>query len=167
MPKPHSCAPCSFERGVRRFSSKWLALDYMDTFRLQPNLRLRELRGLIEKDRLYKPSMSMCGRTWKKALSLLLGDYKAQFSMIRDYANELLSNNPNSTVKIDVDANGNGESIFKSLYICIGSLKRGFLYGCRRVLCLDACFLKGPWNGQVLVAVGRDTNNQMYPVAGG
>ena len=165
MPKPHSCIPCSFERGVRRFSSKWLGREYMDTFRLQPNLRLRELRGLIEKDHLYKPSMSMCGRTREKALSLLLGDYKAQFAMIRDYANELLSNNPNSTVKIDVDANGNGESIFKSLYICIGSLKRGFLYTCRRMLRLDACFLKGPWNKPVLVAVGRDANNQMYVVA--
>jgi len=139
----------------------------MDTFRLQPNLRLRELRGLIEKDHSYKPSMSMCGRTREKDLSLLLGDYKAQFGMIRDYANELLNKNPNSTVKIDVDTNANGESIFKSIYICIGSLKRGFLYGCRRVLCLDACFLKGPSNGQVLVAVDRDANNQMYPVAGG
>ena len=33
------------------------------------------------------------------------------------------------------------------------------------MLCLDACFLKGPWNRQVLVAVGRDANNQMYTVA--
>jgi len=85
--------------------------------------------------------------------------------MIMDYANELLNKNPNSSVKIDVDTNANRESIFKSLYICIGSLKRGFLYGCRRVLCLDACFLKGPWNGQVLVAFDRDANNEMYPVA--
>jgi len=137
----------------------------MDTFRLQPNLRLRELRGLIKKDHLYKPSMSMCGRTREKALSLLLGDYKAQFGMITDYVNELLNKNPNSTVKIDVDTNASGESIFKSLYICIGSLKRGFLYTCRRMLCLDACFLKGPWNRQVLEAVGRDANNQMYAVA--
>jgi len=33
------------------------------------------------------------------------------------------------------------------------------------VLSLDGCFIKGPWKGQILVAVGRDGNNQMYPVA--
>ena len=129
---------------MRRFSSKWLTHEYVDTFRLQPNLRLRVLKGLIEKDHLYKPSMSMCGGTREKSLSLLLGDYRAQFGMIRDYTNELLTKNPNSTVKIDVDTNANGESIFKSLYIWVDILKRGFLDGCRRVLCLDASFLKGP-----------------------
>ena len=111
---------------------------------MQPNLRLRELRGLIEKDHLYKHSMSMRGRTRAKSLSSLLGDYMTQFGMIRDYANELLTKNSNSTMKIDVDINANGELIFNSLYICVDSLKRAFLSGCRRVLCLDACFLKDP-----------------------
>ena len=129
---------------MRRTSSAWLAEEYKEVFRLQPNLKLRELMSLIDKDHLYKPTMSMCARTREKALNLLLGDYKAQFGMLRDYAYELLNKNPDSTVKIDVDTNENGESIFKSIYICVGSLKRGFLDGCRRVLCLDACFLKGP-----------------------
>jgi len=167
MSKPHSCIPYNFEKGMRRMSTSWLARKYKETFRLQPNLRLRELRDLIDRDHLYKPSMSMCFRTRMKALSLLLGDYKEQFGILWDYANELMSKNPLSTVKIKVDTNENGESIFNSMYICVSSLKKGFLEGCRRVLCIDACFLKGPWNGQVLAAVGRDANNQMYPVAWG
>ena len=30
---------------------------------------------------------------------------------------------------------------------------------------IDGCFLKGPFGGQLLVAVGRDGNNQMFPIA--
>lgn len=30
---------------------------------------------------------------------------------------------------------------------------------------LDGCFLKGVIKGQILVVVGRDDNNQMYPIA--
>ena len=30
---------------------------------------------------------------------------------------------------------------------------------------LDGCFLKGSVSGQILCAIGRDANNQMYPVA--
>jgi len=44
-------------------------------------------------------------------------------------------------------------------------LKRGFLDGCRRTISSDACFLKGPWNGYVYVAISRDANDQMYPIA--
>jgi len=47
------------------------------------------------------------------------------------------------------------------------ALKSGFLDGCRRVISLDACFLKGPWNSQVFVTIGRDANNKMYPIAWG
>ena len=167
MPNPHSCIPFSFEKGKRRISTRWLSHKYTKTLRLQPSLRVRELRNLIEEKHNYKATISKCFRVRAKALALIIGDYKGQFGMIRTYANELLSKNRNSTVKIAVENNGDGKSVFKRLYICLGALKRGFLEGCRRVLSIDGCFLKGPWNGQVLAAVGRDANNQMYPVAWG
>jgi hypothetical protein len=37
--------------------------------------------------------------------------------------------------------------------------------GCRKVIGLDGCFFKGSTNGELLCAIGRDANNQMYPVA--
>lgn len=36
---------------------------------------------------------------------------------------------------------------------------------CRPFISLDGCFLKGPYGGQLLTAVGLDANNQMYPIA--
>jgi len=61
--------------------------------------------------------------------------------LIRAYVNELLKKNIGSTIKIEVQIE---KYIFKSIYICLGALKREFLDGCRRVLSLDGCFLKGP-----------------------
>lgn len=37
--------------------------------------------------------------------------------------------------------------------------------GCRNIIGLDGCFLKGVCKGQLLCAVGRDGNNQMFPIA--
>ena len=87
--------------------------------------------------------------------------------MLRAYAKELLRKNRDSTIKIEVGRNGDGKCVFKNLQICLGPLKRGFLEGCRRILSINGCFLQGPWNGQLLAAVGRDENNQMYPIAWG
>nr|KAJ0189575.1 hypothetical protein LSAT_V11C800413560 [Lactuca sativa] len=37
--------------------------------------------------------------------------------------------------------------------------------GCRRVIGLDGCFLKGQIKGELLTAVGRDEDNHVYPIA--
>ncbi|XP_058223177.1 uncharacterized protein LOC131332884 [Rhododendron vialii] len=42
---------------------------------------------------------------------------------------------------------------------------KGFLAGCRPIIGLDACFLKGPFGGQLMHAVARDGNNQSFPLA--
>jgi hypothetical protein len=44
-------------------------------------------------------------------------------------------------------------------------MKRGFLAGCRPIIGLHGCFLKGTYKGQLLAAISRDPNNQMYPLA--
>ena len=44
-------------------------------------------------------------------------------------------------------------------------MKKGFKAGCRKVVGLDGCFFKGACQGELLPAIARDANNQMYPVA--
>jgi hypothetical protein len=57
------------------------------------------------------------------------------------------------------------EPMFQRLYMSLAAMKQGFLEGCRPVIDLDGCFLKGPYKGTLLAAVGRDANNNMYPIA--
>lgn len=51
------------------------------------------------------------------------------------------------------------------MYICFDALKRNWLAGCRPMLGLNGCFLKGFCKGQLLAAIGRDGNNNIFPVA--
>nr|KAJ0205492.1 hypothetical protein LSAT_V11C500277710 [Lactuca sativa] len=37
--------------------------------------------------------------------------------------------------------------------------------GCRRIIGLDGCFLKGICKGELLCVVGRDANDKIYPIA--
>ncbi|XP_062118566.1 uncharacterized protein LOC133832208 [Humulus lupulus] len=59
----------------------------------------------------------------------------------------------------------NGVPRFKRMYICYSGLRDGFNGGCRPVIGLDGCHIKGVHPGQLLIAVGVDGNNQMFPVA--
>ena len=56
-------------------------------------------------------------------------------------------------------------SFFYRIYICFGAIKENFKTNCRPMIGLDGCFLKGLVKGQILVAVGRDGDNRMFPVA--
>ena len=49
--------------------------------------------------------------------------------------------------------------------MCLNACKKGFLAGCRKVIGLNGCFLKGATTGVLLCAIGRDGNNQIYPIA--
>ncbi|KAG8377256.1 hypothetical protein BUALT_Bualt08G0009300 [Buddleja alternifolia] len=46
-----------------------------------------------------------------------------------------------------------------------GAMKNGFLAGCWSIIQLDRCFLKTLFGRQFLVAVGRDGNHNMVPIA--
>jgi len=43
--------------------------------------------------------------------------------------------------------------------------KRGFLAGCRPFIRLDGCQLKSKYDGQLLVVVGKEANDQYFPLA--
>ncbi|MBA0613337.1 hypothetical protein Godav_013786 [Gossypium davidsonii] len=93
---------------------------------------------------------------------------KKEFTILWDYADELRLKNLGSTIKMAVNR-VMFESLphFKRFYVCFEALKRGWKEGCRPILGLDGFFLKGPFKGKMLSAVGRDENNQMYQVAWG
>jgi hypothetical protein len=48
--------------------------------------------------------------------------------------------------------------------MCVDASKRGFLKGCRPVICLDGTHIKTKYGGQLLIAVGMDANDCIYPI---
>ncbi|XP_057434675.1 uncharacterized protein LOC130727535 [Lotus japonicus] len=85
-------------------------------------------------------------------------------SHLRQYAAELLRSNPGSTVIIKSAVGVHGP-VFERIYVCFEATKTAFAKHCRPLIGLDGCFLKGLYGGQLLSAVGKDGNNQMFPIA--
>nr|GEW72521.1 hypothetical protein CTI12_AA159120 [Tanacetum cinerariifolium] len=83
------------------------------------------------------------------------------YAKLWDYRDEILSTNHGLTVQLDVDTLDDGKTQFERMYICF---KEGCI-SCRRVIGLDGCFLKSTCRGELLTAMGRDSNNQMFPMA--
>ena len=54
---------------------------------------------------------------------------------------------------------------FKRIYVRYNAQKVGFLGGCRHLVGLDGCHLKGKFSAHILLATARDGNNNIFPVA--
>lgn len=107
-------------------------------------------------------------RAWKAkeiAKGIVEGDIGRQFAMIWSYAAELGRVCPGNTFKINVEKPN--QSIlprFGSFYFCFDGCKRGFVDGCRPFIGVDGCHLKKKYGGQLLIVVGRDPNDQYFPL---
>ncbi|GJZ83674.1 mutator type transposase [Tanacetum coccineum] len=87
----------------------------------------------------------------------ITGTFKEQYSQLREYAQELINQNPSKNVRYDVQQEPNPESLtrtFRRVYVCLEALKQGFRACCREILGLDGCFMSDPWPGQILTSVG-------------
>ena len=113
-----------------------------------------------------KVNISMIKRAKKDVINKVVMNYKEEFGFLWDYAAAIRESNPGSTVKMQVHRQmPNSPAVFERYYISFHALKAGFKGGCRHFLGLDGCFLKSLTKGELLCAVGRDGNNQMFPVA--
>ncbi|GJT87633.1 heat stress transcription factor B-4-like protein [Tanacetum coccineum] len=159
---------CLQSREIKHYTYKFLSEKIFEQVRANPDIPVKAVQDQLQRELKIQISMSKVFRAKAKAEREIRGDHVLQYSMLRDYVVELQSTNPNTTVKIAVERNTDPSlptRVFQRIYVCLGALKLGFR-ACRSdLLGLDGAFMKGPFPGQVLVAVGLDSNNGIYPLA--
>ncbi|GJU14609.1 heat stress transcription factor B-4-like protein [Tanacetum coccineum] len=155
---------CLQSREIKHYTYKFLSEKIFEQVRANPYILVKAVQDQLQRELEVQISMSKAFRAKAKAEREIRGYHVLQYSMLRDYVVELQYTNPNTTVKIAVERNTDlslPTRVFKRIYVCLGALKLGFR-ACRRdLLGLDGAFMKGPFPGQVLVAV----NNGIYPLA--
>ncbi|KAI3514960.1 hypothetical protein L1887_13708 [Cichorium endivia] len=159
---------CLQTRQANTFTQGYIAKRIQSQVAGNPSIPVSALRAELQRKFKLDLSYMKVFRTKQLALNKIRGDYERQYSMLRDYGLELQLRNPGTTVKIAVEDEPDLSSttrVFKRIYICLGALKSGFKASKREILGLDGAFMKGPYPGQLLSAVGMDGNNGIYPLA--
>ncbi|XP_021747151.1 uncharacterized protein LOC110713002 [Chenopodium quinoa] len=101
-----------------------------------------------------------------RAKLIIFGSAREQYARVWDYGKALMKHNPGSGCNVVVDGIEQPEApLFLRMFMCLRPLKDGFLRGCRPIIGVDGCHLKGAYPGQILVFVSKDGNNRIYPIA--
>ncbi|XP_058766723.1 uncharacterized protein LOC131640331 [Vicia villosa] len=148
----------------RQAKTEWLAKKFSHILRHNPDMKPAGLVAESIERWGVKLSHDQAYRAKRRAMDLIQGASMDQFSHLRSYAQELLNSNPGSNVVLQCSDSSEGP-VFERIYVCLEACIYGFGKFCRPLIGLDACFLKVDFGGQLVAAVGRDGNNQIFPIA--
>nr|KAJ0207050.1 hypothetical protein LSAT_V11C500241920 [Lactuca sativa] len=143
----------------------WIGSHYTKESVESQKISVRKLRLKVKAKFGIQVSMGQCRRAKKYALKLVEGSLIEHYGKLWSYGHEILRTNLGSTGKLDMEDGPDGKKYFRKFYCCFQGVKQGWIEGCRRVIGLDGCFLKGVYKGELLCAIGRDANEKIYPIA--
>nr|KAJ0211779.1 hypothetical protein LSAT_V11C400183140 [Lactuca sativa] len=158
----HNCAR-NFKFGSL-VTYAWIGSHYTKEIVESQKISVRKLRLKVMAKFGIQVSMGQCRRAKKYALKLVEGNLVEHYGKLWSYGHEILRTNHGSTVKLDMEDGPDGKQYFSKFYCCFQGVKQGWIEGCRRVIGLDGCFLKGVCKGELLCAIRRDANDKIYPI---
>ncbi|KAK8713327.1 hypothetical protein V6N13_148548 [Hibiscus sabdariffa] len=157
---------CSITFKNKRANYKLVGKHFLSKFRILPKLKIVEMQKLGREELKVELQKHTCIKARKWALEKIRGSVVLEFNRLFDYVFALRCAEPNGTFELMVERPTEVEKPkFRRLYVCFSALKEGFKRFCRPVISLDGCFLKGSFKGKILSVVGRDGNNQIFPIA--
>ncbi|KAI3517407.1 hypothetical protein L1887_16621 [Cichorium endivia] len=161
----HSCTQ-SNKCGNKHATQGWIAEVVSDKLKSDGDVSPADLKTwLMQKYNVKVPYMRVF-RGREQAYRDMYGKWDDSYVNIFDFKQELEKRNPESVVEIDLQTEGDKKH-FLRIFISLTACSKGFLAGCRPYIGLDACHLKGKFNGVLAAATSIDGNNGMFPVAYG
>jgi hypothetical protein len=163
---------CEAKWELKALSAPFLTKAFMEEFRDNNKMDLKTFAKKVQRE------YNMCPNRWKlsrarlEALRQIHGDEAGQFRQLWDYGQELRRSNPGSNFFLSTNqakdnADDEAKEHLATLYWSYDACKRGFLTGCRPLICVDGCHIKTRYKGQLLTAVGIDPNDCIFPIAMG
>ncbi|XP_030923003.1 uncharacterized protein LOC115949877 [Quercus lobata] len=138
----------------------------LSEFDKNPNWKVAGVQNHVKQALEIDISYSQVYRAKKKATDLITGDEQLQYRKLRNYAKIIRLNDKGSRVILQTKMEDeNAQPKFKRMYIRYNAQKLEFLGGCRPIIGLDGCHLKWRFGGQILSAITRDANDNIFPVA--
>ena len=120
----------------------------MDTFRHDIKKPTIALQQEIKSTWNAEVSRMQVYRARKRAAENIQRNHKEQYKKIWDYCETLKETNVGTITLLDVERLClDVAATFQRLYVCLAATRTSFKEGCRPLIGLDVCFLKGHIKG--------------------
>nr|KAJ0216716.1 hypothetical protein LSAT_V11C300152350 [Lactuca sativa] len=143
---------------------RWIDKHFMSQIIENPKMSARKMKAKVSTTFNINVSVKQCINAKIFALQEIEGSLIEHYGRLWSYSEEIMRSNHGSTVMLDVDIMPDSTTLLSRFYMCFKVVRDGWLEKCKLVIGLNGCFLNGKVRGEVLLAVGRDANNHIYPI---
>ncbi|KAL3630069.1 hypothetical protein CASFOL_023053 [Castilleja foliolosa] len=161
---PHTCKIDLNVCGARQVPSKVIAAFFAPKLVLEGRLfRLIEIMFDIEKKYGINITYDKALKTYHKAYNFIYGEHSKSWQLMPGYFHLLTKENSGTYTNFQTD----DHDMFKYSFFALHASIKGFNEYCRPAIIVDGTFLKGKSKGVLFVAVTKDGNEQVFPLAFG
>ncbi|XP_021767674.1 uncharacterized protein LOC110732070 [Chenopodium quinoa] len=146
--------------------AEYLAERYGEEWRSNPTWKIKTFRARVLSDLGIHIGYSLAWLERAREKFMNYGSATEQYAIIWDYGKAMIKYYLGSGVYVVVEGVDRTEPpLFMRMYMCLAALKNGFNKGCRPLIGLDGCHLKGAYPGKIIISFAKDGNNQIFPFA--
>ncbi|KAL6345799.1 hypothetical protein AAG906_017551 [Vitis piasezkii] len=162
---PHKCVNPCLNRDHQQLDSNLIAAHIQGMIKAQFTLSVAAIQASIVEKFGYQISYKKASKAKLKALTNLFGDFYKSYAELPHFFIALEQANPGCVV-ISKTFPGIMENteIFQRVFWTFQPSIEGFKH-CRPVLSIDGTHLYGKYKGTLMIAMGCDGNNQLFPLA--
>ncbi|XP_057775297.1 uncharacterized protein LOC130994270 [Salvia miltiorrhiza] len=158
---------CCKHREVPSASQGYLAKYFKQAVYRNPKYTSKDMQGHVKDHLKLHVSLAKCKRAKNEIICNLEGSYKEEFSRLCAYIEKVNECMPGSRLELQLSTEQlqAGKRVFKRLFVMLEPCRLNWLGGCRKLISLDGCHLKGATFGCLLTTVGKDGNEGIVPIA--
>ncbi|XP_057770736.1 uncharacterized protein LOC130990526 [Salvia miltiorrhiza] len=158
---------CCKQREVPSASQGYLAKYFKQAVYRNPKYTSKDMQGHVKDHLKLHVSLAKCKWAKKEIICNLEGSYKEEFSRLCAYIEKVKECMPGSRLELQLSTEQlqAGNRVFKRLFVMLEPCRLNWLGGCRKLISLDGCHLKGVTFGCLLTAVGKNGNEGIVPIA--
>ncbi|XP_060182204.1 uncharacterized protein LOC132611857 [Lycium barbarum] len=161
--KRHSCSINFISSDMRNATSKVIAEYITNLVRhtlqeITPKFVIEEMRSRYGLHIGYHKAW----RSLQHAYNVIRGSPENNYTLLPQYLHMMKLRNPGTVANIKWTA----DNKFKYAFFAYGTSIEGWKH-CRPVMMVDATFLKSKYRGVLMIAVAKDGNNSIFPLAFG
>ncbi|XP_026383849.1 uncharacterized protein LOC113279371 [Papaver somniferum] len=162
--KEHTCGSGTADSRQFKCKRKFVQSVIMDDIRHDPHKKkASDIQKIFELDYGIDLSYHQAYSGLEYGKQVLWGDDVELYSDFQWYVDVVNKYNTDSKVVLEVDK---VSKKFERFFISFEAFTHGFNF-CRPMIILDATFLVGKHKGALMVVVGKDTNQGIFPIAFG
>ncbi|RVX23680.1 hypothetical protein CK203_000755 [Vitis vinifera] len=162
---PHTCVNPCMNQDHHQLDSNLIAAHIEGMIKTQFTLSVAAIQASVVERFGYHISYTKASKGKGKALTNLFGDFYKSYAKLPHFFGALEQANPGCVViSKTFPGNMRNEEVFHRVFWAFHPSIEGFKH-CRPVLTIDGTHLYGKYKGTVMIVMGCDGNNQLFPLA--